>query len=578
MRKVILTLLYIALLVGCGGGSKNDSLPVIYEVEDVNIAASSSNIVRGKLTDSEGKSEGYEFVIIANPANGTLELASDGSFVYTPNEDANGTDQFTYSIRDGNGRSNIGTVKIEITIVSACLETRETLLSTEFKIDENQTAAITTIGEQQQAAGFVVEMSAYQFHTSARQMLNTIVSRISNEVASVNTISERKALSNVDSISGQYRLTYSFSSFTTTSTVDLNNTLYEAVSNDSSSELSPPEEDAIEASSFRLWVTVLFNDEESVLVVLGLVPEDSYSEFVSILDAYADGGNIALCGSEISSNKDQFVAEEVGSNLADFLFVVDNSGSMGAEQSAVREAADIFANTIEGAGLDYQIAVITTDNDQLRGSGFTSDIDSFKSDIVAGTFGSGTETGIYFAERALFSTSLGDAIDGTVTTAGYPRENAALSVIILSDERSQYNSRGFTSFDVDENLFVERNYRVYSIVNEFDAARSQYDDLAFSSGGAVASISDTSSFPAIMEQIATNSGGASSRYVLTGKPVSSTIEVRVDGSEVIRSKNDGWQYIALSNTIVFYGDAIPSAGSAIVVEYSSILESNDITE
>ena len=54
----------------------------------------------------------------ASPANGTVALAADGSFTYTPNADFNGTDSFTYTASDGTASSNVATVAITVTGVN----------------------------------------------------------------------------------------------------------------------------------------------------------------------------------------------------------------------------------------------------------------------------------------------------------------------------------------------------------------------------------------------------------------------------------------------------------------------------
>ena len=54
----------------------------------------------------------------ASPANGTVALAADGSFTYTPNADFNGTDSFTYTASDGAAASNVATVTITVTGVN----------------------------------------------------------------------------------------------------------------------------------------------------------------------------------------------------------------------------------------------------------------------------------------------------------------------------------------------------------------------------------------------------------------------------------------------------------------------------
>jgi VCBS repeat-containing protein len=52
---------------------------------------------------------------VTNPTKGTLALDPDGSFVYTPNAGATGTDSFTYTASDGFAVSNPATVTITLT-------------------------------------------------------------------------------------------------------------------------------------------------------------------------------------------------------------------------------------------------------------------------------------------------------------------------------------------------------------------------------------------------------------------------------------------------------------------------------
>ncbi len=47
-------------------------------------------------------------------ANGTVELRPDGTVAYTPDDDFNGTDSFSYTVTDGNGRSDTGLVSVVI--------------------------------------------------------------------------------------------------------------------------------------------------------------------------------------------------------------------------------------------------------------------------------------------------------------------------------------------------------------------------------------------------------------------------------------------------------------------------------
>src|SRR5207302_1820459 len=57
-------------------------------------------------------------VIASQPTKGTVNLAADGSFTYTPNANANGADTFTYKASDGTNQSAATTVTINIAAVN----------------------------------------------------------------------------------------------------------------------------------------------------------------------------------------------------------------------------------------------------------------------------------------------------------------------------------------------------------------------------------------------------------------------------------------------------------------------------
>jgi VCBS repeat-containing protein len=56
--------------------------------------------------------------VVTQPTKGTVTLAADGSFTYTPNANANGTDTFTYKANNGTNDSNIATATITIAAVN----------------------------------------------------------------------------------------------------------------------------------------------------------------------------------------------------------------------------------------------------------------------------------------------------------------------------------------------------------------------------------------------------------------------------------------------------------------------------
>jgi hypothetical protein len=64
----------------------------------------------------------------------------------------------------------------------------------------------------------------------------------------------------------------------------------------------------------------------------------------------------------------------VGPAAVDVLFVIDNSGSMGEEQGALTASIGGFVTALDTSGLDYRIALTTTDNGNYwcRGSGVSN--------------------------------------------------------------------------------------------------------------------------------------------------------------------------------------------------------------
>jgi VCBS repeat-containing protein len=65
--------------------------------------------------DSDPDGDGLHTVLGSAPSHGILSLDADGSFIYTPAADYNGSDSFTYRASDGALESNQATVMITIT-------------------------------------------------------------------------------------------------------------------------------------------------------------------------------------------------------------------------------------------------------------------------------------------------------------------------------------------------------------------------------------------------------------------------------------------------------------------------------
>ncbi|RVT39914.1 Ig-like domain-containing protein, partial [Sphingobium algorifonticola] len=75
-----------------------------------------SGSVLGNDTDIDGVA--LTTSLLSAPTNGTVVLNANGSFVYTPNANYNGTDSFTYTLSDGAGGSDTATVSLTIAAVN----------------------------------------------------------------------------------------------------------------------------------------------------------------------------------------------------------------------------------------------------------------------------------------------------------------------------------------------------------------------------------------------------------------------------------------------------------------------------
>jgi VCBS repeat-containing protein len=73
----------------------------------------------GVLTnDTDPNGDNLTAVKVSDPAHGMVTLNSNGSFIYTPTANYNGTDSFTYRANDGQANSNTATITITISAVN----------------------------------------------------------------------------------------------------------------------------------------------------------------------------------------------------------------------------------------------------------------------------------------------------------------------------------------------------------------------------------------------------------------------------------------------------------------------------
>ncbi|GAA4357663.1 Ig-like domain-containing protein [Kangiella marina] len=70
--------------------------------------------VMEQLEADDPDGDALTFTVINQPQSGTVELSSDGSFTYTPDNEFTGTDLFTFVASDG--EFNSATTEVDITV------------------------------------------------------------------------------------------------------------------------------------------------------------------------------------------------------------------------------------------------------------------------------------------------------------------------------------------------------------------------------------------------------------------------------------------------------------------------------
>lgn len=300
----------------------------------------------------------------------------------------------------------------------------------------------------------------------------------------------------------------------------------------------------------------------------------------------------------------------------DVLWVVDNSGSMDTSQQNLANNFASFISRFNQKGLDFQMAVVTTDGWEKRfnssstkarfkdglganRTGYyvmdknTPSLSSvFTTNIKVGVNGNGDE-------RALdsFRYSLNDAFN---IGKNFRRSDAFLAVVIVSDEEDfSHTGLSLNESYSNPNLFAvsefknfldtytgrvageAANYSVSSITVPDQACVNQLSTDGFTrkistrvpalvdlTGGVKGSL--CSNFGDTLDLISESIVALSSVFKLARVPVESSIVVTVDGSVVPQDANNGWTFDASINSVVFHGPAIPGANSDIRIAFDPV--------
>ena len=250
-------------------------------------------------------------------------------------------------------------------------------------------------------------------------------------------------------------------------------------------------------------------------------------------------------GVEGGSQIDVFEFEKT--NKADIVFVVDNSCSMSEEQADLSSNAEDFVNTLSTAGTDFKISVITTDSPEPVAPIITSDsYDAGKTlseAVEVGTSGHAIEMGQEMAKKALEPTgALGK---------GFLREDATLSVVVISDEDDyspltdlEYHDF-FLSVKDEELFFFHSVVGISMVPGCMIEIGTRYLSQSFYTSGV--SLDICGAWGSSLTTLANPVYTIDTVYPLSKEAIPSTIEVFLGGLEII----DNWTYDEVTNSVIF---------------------------
>ena len=269
-------------------------------------------------------------------------------------------------------------------------------------------------------------------------------------------------------------------------------------------------------------------------------------------------------GGKIYSGEDTFTqgsSEKLKG--ADIVWVIDNSGSMGNDQTTLRNSFDSFISNflVNGkARYPFDMFITTTDRKhqtqyfgKLNSVKAEADFATFKSDfknaVTVGTNGSGSEKA--FSSASGFYSSHSGQMGGNDRLAVY---------IVVSDEREQSSEKNAQQWATQFQGTKDNagKVRFYNIVDSDSGNR--YRDIAAYTGGSNFNIK--SNFDGILSSIGSAVTSLLDSYILKGgrNVDKNTVSVFVDGVLVPKSE---WTYGV--NSIKF--NTPPAPGVTIKVTY-----------
>ncbi|MFB6262811.1 MAG: hypothetical protein ABEL76_04160, partial [Bradymonadaceae bacterium] len=357
--------------------------------------------------------------------------------------------------------------------------------------------------------------------------------------------------------------------------------------------------------SFHIRLAVIFRKNTSgrdqSLISLAIGPQPKYAQRDKVRFRMDDLTNTTNISEQVDHHLPECTRFQPDKQTprAEFYWVLDQSGSMRAENSKVKSFAKKFEQRVQNTALDYRHGVTNmapANSGRLQvPPGWHKSPGTFQSQVQNRVINC-QQTGGWNCHGS-DEYGLKNATQGIRYMRGLAtnppkapekvRSNAQVISIFMSDEHAnsiEDKMRNGLSYQQAIGPYKRKlrgRTTAFAIVTDGSCGEDAraYRDIALATGGKSTSLCK-GNLTKMIKNIIVTASGLASKHKLPKTPISNTLQVFVDGQWVPRSRKDGYDYFPQSNSLAFFGKYRPKTkkqakkgpGDFIAVHYETFID------